>query len=60
MGYKTTMGRIVSKGHMIICILLNVGFVVGWKGNINCLLLSGLFFIGMHVVRKLIRIMKLI
>jgi hypothetical protein len=54
------MGIIVSKGHMITCILSNVGFVVGWKGKINCLFLSGFFFISMHVVRKLIRILKLI
>jgi hypothetical protein len=54
------MGRIVFKGHMITCIFLNVGFVVGWKGKINCLFLSGLFFISMHVVRKLTRILKLI
>ncbi len=54
------MGRVVSKGHMVTCILSNVGFVMGWKGKINCLILSGLFFISMHVVRKLIRILKLI
>jgi hypothetical protein len=54
------MGRVVSKGHMITCILSNVGFVVGWKGKINCLFLGGLFFISMHVVRNLTRISNLI